>query len=223
MHSTITLLLLLMGTPFSQAQSMNQKPHTAEFASYQPPILVEVMGGNNNTGYQMVVNKKFSPTSKFRFFNLISYEMDYDEQTPASYIVQTIASYEVTQAFYLGLGTNLKAFGGLKPLVSISYSYMHKNVVIFIQPSQEIDSEGDFEVFAFIEVHPVNQKKIQFYGRLQVLTTWNRAHSYSYQAWRIGLQFQDFRFGPAFTANYLGETPTTQTDLGAFINFLIKR
>ncbi len=80
---------------------------TAETPSYQPPIPVEVMVGENSTMYEMVVSKRIMD-SKFNFYNLINYEVDYDETTPNNYFVQTIITYDIAKGFGLGVGGNLK-------------------------------------------------------------------------------------------------------------------
>lgn len=67
----------------------------------------------------MIVNKRFAPDSWFNFFNLINYEVDYDELTPDNYIIHTLGYYEFAKGFDVGAGGNFKAFGGFKPIVSV--------------------------------------------------------------------------------------------------------
>lgn len=207
---------LLLISIFLKAQE-----NSTQFQIPQPPIPVEVMVGGKSTIYQMIVDKRFAPGSRFKFFNLINYEVDYNEFTPNSYIIQTIASYEFVKGFDAGLGGNLKAFGGFKPIVSASYSNFSRRMGLLIQPVYEIHENGEFSVFTLFEWHPVNNKKIQPYFRLQALTAWTDVHSFSYHNWRAGAQFKTFRFGPAVNVQYHGPNAESTMNWGGFVNVVI--
>lgn len=193
-----------------------------QFQIPQAPIPVEVMVGAKSTMYQITVDKRFVPGSRFKFFNLINYEVDGNEFTPDNYIIQTIGSYEFAKGFDAGIGGNLKAFGGFKPLVSASYSNFTRETNLIINPVFEIHKGGEFSAWGMFEWHPVNEKLLQPFFSLQVLTAWGSQHSYSYHYWRTGLQYKNFRFGPALNVDYLGPNAISKTNLGGFIGVLIQ-
>lgn len=188
----------------------------------QPPIPVEVMVGGKSTMYQMIVNKRFAPESRLKFFNLINYEVDYDGQTPDNYIIQTVGYFEFAKGFDVGAGGNLKAFGGFKPVVSIEYTHFSKDFGVVVQPVYEVHKDGEFSTMALFEWHPVNGRKIQPFFSVQALTAWANAHSFSYHNWRAGLQYKIFRLGPAVNFQYLGENGESSVNWGGFIGVVIK-
>jgi hypothetical protein len=188
---------------------------------HQPPIPAEVMVGGKSTMYQMIVNKRFAPGSRFKFFNLINYEVDYDGQTPDNYIIQTIGYYEFAKGFDVGAGGNLKAFGGFKPVVSVEYTHFSREFGIVIQPVYEVHKDGEFSTMALFEWHPVNDKKLQPYFSVQALTAWTDVHSFSYHNWRVGAQYKILRFGPAVNFQYHGENVESSVNWGGFVNVVI--
>lgn len=202
--------------------SLKAQETKVEYVSPQPPVPVEVMVGAKSGMYQMTINKRFTSDSKFKFFNLINYEVDYDDQTPNTYIVQTIASYEFIRGFDVGTGANLTAFGGFKPIVSLSYSNFSRSMGILINPVYEIYKDGEFSVLARFEWHPVNDNKIQPYFSVQALTSWKDVHSFTYHNWRAGIQYKIFCFGPALNVEYVGKNAESTWNWGGFVNVLIK-
>ena len=203
------------------ALNVSAQEHQGEYTPKQPPIPVEVFVGENSSMYQMIVSKQITPGSKFGFFNLINYEVAYDEYVPDSYIIQSLFNYQIVKGLNIGAGANFKAFGGFKPLVSASYSFFNKDFSFLVQPSYEIDKDGSLETFALFEWHPVNQKKIQPYFRLQGLASLNSEHTFSYHNWRAGIQYNMFIVGPAFNMQYVGPDAISNTNFGGFLTILI--
>ena len=187
----------------------------------QSPIPMEVMVGAKSTMYQMTVDKRFAPGSRFKFFNLINYEVDDNEFTPDNYIIQTIGYFEFAKGFDVGSGGNLKAFGGFKPVVSVEYTHFSREIGIVVQPVFEVHKDGEFSTMVLFEWHPVNEHKIQPYFKLQALTSRVGVHSFSYHNWRLGAQYKTFRFGPALNVEYFGPHPKSNFNWGGFVNVLI--
>jgi hypothetical protein len=200
---------------------LKAQENNPQFKIPQAPIPVEVMVGSKSTMYQMIVNKRFAPNSQFKFFNLINYEVDYNDLTPDSYIIQTIGYYEFAKGFDLGAGGNLKAFCGFKPLVSVEYTHFSRNQGIVVQPVYEVHQDGEFSTLAMFEWHPVNNSKIQPYFYIQALTARTNVHAFSYHNWRVGAQYKIFRFGPALNVEYHGPNPKSELNWGGFVNILI--
>ena len=193
---------------------------TTETQIYQPPIPVEVMIGNNSSMYQMVVIKQIM-NSKFKFYNLTSYEVDYDETTPDYYYLQTIISYDLPKGFGIGIGANLQLYNAFKPLVAVSYSHFTESIGFVLQPSYEIDKDGAFEFYSLFEWTPTNKKKIQPYFKVSVYSAFKDEHSYSYHNWRLGINYKSFRIGPAMNVQYYGKNATSNYNFGGFVNILI--
>jgi len=200
---------------------LKAQENNAQFQIPQAPIPVEVMVGVKSIMYQIIVDKRFAPGSRFKFFNLINYEMDDNEFTPDNYIIQTLGYYEFAKGFDVGAGGNLKAFGGFKPIMSVQYTNFSRERGIVIQPVYEIHKDGEFSTMAMFEWYPVGDKKIQPYFKLQALTAWTSEHSFSYHNWRLGAQFKIFRFGPAVNVQYHGESATSNMNGGGFVGVVI--
>ena len=210
----LSVLVFIGSCVIAQEKKENYVPH-------QPPIPVEVFAGQNSSMYQMIVSKQITPTSNFGFFNIINYEVDYSEFTPNSYVIQSVFDYQIIKGLKIGVGANLKAFGGFKPLIAVNYSVFSKDIGFLIQPSFELHKDGNAEVFSMFEWHPINQKKVQPYFRFQGLVSFNDKHSFSYHYWRAGLQYKMFRVGPALNVQYTGPKATSNANFGGFLTILI--
>jgi len=200
---------------------LKAQENNPQFQIPQAPIPVEVMVGAKSTMYQMTVDKRFAPGSRFKFFNLINYEVDDNEFTPDSYIIQTIGYYGFAKGFDVGAGGNLKSFTGFKPVVSVEYTHFSREVGLVIQPVYEVHKDGEFSTFAMFEWHPVGVKKIQPYFKLQALTARTDVHTYSYHYWRLGAQYKIFRFGPALNVEYFGPNANSVVNWGCFAGVVI--
>ncbi|HZL10748.1 MAG TPA: hypothetical protein VFC65_12185 [Prolixibacteraceae bacterium] len=150
---------------------LKAQENSAQFQIPQALIPVEVMVGGKASMYQMSVDKRFAPGSKFKFFNLINYEVDGDEFTPDNFVIQSIGYFEFAKGFDVGAGENLKAFGGFKPVVSVEFTNSSRDRGIIIQPVYEVHKNGEFSTMAMFEWHPVNERKFQPYFRIQAMTS----------------------------------------------------
>lgn len=202
---------------YGQVEEVSPSPPVV----FQAPIPIEAFVGLNSSMFQMTVSKQVTPGSKFGFFNLLTYEVDYVNSSTNAYLIQSVFTYNITNRFNVGTGANLKAFGGFKPIVWASYSIFNKDIGFVVQPSYELHKEGVAELFSMLEWHPANQKKIQPYFRVQGLLGFNTEHIFSYHYWRAGVQYKMFRFGPALNVQYVGKNAERITNFGGFINVLI--
>lgn len=211
-------ILLLFITLFISIVTQAQEHHIP-----QPPIPIEVMVGDTYSNYQMMVSKPFSQGSKFSFFNLTTFDVNYEEEVPNTYNIQTIGFYSPIKNINIGAGGMLTPFGGFKPLVAISYGHFTRDIAFLVQPTYAFGEVDNAEVFALFEWHPSSSKAIQPYFRVQGVTNWEKAHSISFHNWRVGAQYKSFRFGPAVNIKHIGngELLTHKTSWGVFVNIQI--
>ena len=211
------LIFLLLGFISLQAQD-----DTTQFQCSQVSVPVEVMVGDDYSTYQVVINKQIgSAISKFSFYSMINYDMYYDDDFPDNYFIQSIFFYSLSERFGVGLGANSKPYEGTKPLVALAYSIYTPSIGLYIQPSYEVYTDGLFEIYSLFSWAPVNEKTFQPYFKIEVYTSWGDGHSYSYQNWRLGLQYKIFRFGPALNVAYFGKDFESASNLGGFVNIVI--
>lgn len=210
------IILVLSFISFQLKAQDNQPPQ------YSNPIPVEVMVGSKSSLYQSITTKTFGKSKKLSFFNLVNYEVDYKSETPNDYIIQTLWSYSLDKDFKVGLGANLKAYGGFNPLFAITYTKFTKNIGVVIQPNIELEKEGLAELFAMFEWHATKFKTLNPYFRLQGITSYsntNRKHDYSYLYLRLGVQYKHIKFGPALNIQHFGNgnLKRTTTNFGGFV------
>jgi hypothetical protein len=210
--------IFLLGLVLFSLQFFSQEE---DLTPGQPPIPVEIFGGAKSSMYQMSVSKQLVAGSKFGFFNLVNYEVDYDLNTPDNYILQTLFSYNLTKRFNIGAGANLKSFGGFRPFVSASYSIFNKDIGFLVQPIYELTKDGLVEVFSLFEWHPTTNSKLKPYFRVQGLLAFKEQHSFSYHYWRAGVRFQNFTIGPALNVQYVGANAQSISNIGGFVSVLI--
>lgn len=210
------ILLVLLFTIVCSGQELKKSNEIL-----QAPIPLELMIGNDYSLYQMTVSKQLTPGNKFGFFNLLSYEIDYVESTSDIYFIQSVFTYNINTNFNVGTGANLKSFGGFKPILWSSYSIFNDKIGFVLQPSVELSKNGVAELFSLFEWHRTNQKKISPYFRVQALFGGNKKHVFSYHYWRLGAQYNMFRFGAAINVQYIGENVISNTNFGGFISILI--
>jgi len=214
LKSHLALIFFVLSIGQGNAQNIT------ETQTYQPPIPVEVMIGHHSSMYQMVAIKQIM-NSKFKFYNLTSYEVDYDEKSPDYYYLQTIISYDLPKGFGIGIGANLQLYNAFKPLIAASYSHFTETTGFVFQPSYEIHQDGALELYSLFEWTAINKKKIQPYFKVSAYTAFKEEHSYSYHNWRLGINYKSFRIGPAMNVQYYGKEASGINNFGGFVNILI--
>ncbi len=219
-HRLLILLLLSFGCLQGQVDTTQSQGFSEQCSQVSVPV--EVMIGSDYSTYQVVINKQIgSAISKFSFYSMINYDMYYDNDIPDNYFIQSIFFYSLSKRFGVGLGANSKPYEGTKPLIAISYSIYTPSIGLYIQPSYETYKDGLFEIYSLFSWAPVNQNIFQPYFKFEGYTSWGGGHSYSYQNWRLGLQYKILRFGPAMNVAYFGENFESATNFGGFVNIII--
>lgn len=235
---TLSVLLLIVGMTQSFGQEWNGNTKE-EFTSYQEPepVLIETMAGNKWAMLQSLFLKKIKKDSKFSVFNLTNYEKTYKKEEEANFVIQTLAYYQPIKNFHVGLGANLKQFGGFKPLFALAYIYNSRHITIIAQPSIELHKAGVSEIFALFEYRGANGKKVEPFFSLQgsssIYTSSGMqtagaynfpvkrgSHDYTYVNVRAGVEIKNFRFGPALNFRTFG-SEKSQANIGAFLGLVI--
>lgn len=209
----LTVLLFLMVPLFSYSQE-------EEKSIFQPPIPTELMVGNEYSLFKMIVTKQIKG-NQLKFYNLLSYEVDYADLEATNFFNQTVVFYDINTKLRAGLGLNYKSFGGAKPIFSILFSKFGKTGGYVIQPTLELHGEGAKELFALFEYIHQNNKNFQPYFRLDAFTAFLKKHDYSYFNWRVGVNRKSLRFGPALNVQYFGTQGANRLNWGGFVQVLI--
>ncbi len=205
----ITILLINVSSLMWQEQTPQNKVEIN-------PVPIELIIGNNSSMYQMSFYKKIPSASAFAFTNIINYEVDYQPNNPASYMIQSVVLYELIKKFEIGIGATLTANGGFNPIITLSFFHASKSIRLSIQPSYELHKQGNGEIFSFFEWHPLNNRSLHPYFRLQALTSFRESHQFSYHFWRLGVKYQIYHFGPALNVKHFGQNFRTEINVGVF-------
>lgn len=214
---TFSCLLLIMVVINLKAMGQERPKHIIS-----PPIPMEAMVGRDAGMYQLIVSRNLDEKQRISFFNLSTYEDKYDEKAYDSYLTKTILGYNLSRKFNIGLGANFSSIAGFKPLVAATFTHFTRNWGLIIQPSYEPGKDGLAEVFSMLEWSPQNQKKFQPYGRIQLMSSFNNEHAFSYYYWRVGVQYKMLRIGPALNVQYAGADAISMKNVGMFINVLLR-
>lgn len=234
----LSALLLTFGITSAIAQERigNTKEELTSYPEPEP-VLMEAMAGDKWTMLQSLFLKKIKEGNRFSIFNLTNYEKTYQKEEEANFVIQTLAYYQPIKNFHVGLGANLKQFGGFKPLAALAYVYNSRHITLVAQPSVELDKAGVSEIFALFEYRAANGKKIvpffSFQGSTSIYMNNGMQsfgaykfpvkagnHDYSYVNARAGIAIQNFRFGPALNFRAFG-AEKGQANVGAFLGIVI--
>lgn len=173
---------------------------------------------------QTIILKKFTLESKFSFFNLTNYEKTYKKKEDANYIIQSLAYYQPLKNINIGVGANLKAFGGFKLLVALAHIYNSRNITFIAQPSLEINKNVVVELFGLFEYKGSKGRKTEpFFSAQGAMSYFSKewGYDYTYINTRAGIEMKNFRFGPAVNFRMFGPSPKPEANIGAFVGVVI--
>ncbi|WP_299434536.1 hypothetical protein [uncultured Aquimarina sp.] len=186
----------------------------------QSPIPVELFAGNRAITYQHVLNKNILD-NKFNFFNVVSFDAEYEENGNSIYVVQSLVSYKITNKFSLGIGGQLQNIGAFA-IVGVQFAHATDNFLLVILPTVTITGKTNYEQFLLLEYRPKINEKIRGYFRTQFLvntdfTKYNRG----YQQLRLGLEKKNIQFGLAATFDQFNSSTITTSNYGVFTRLLV--
>lgn len=181
------------------------------------PIPVEVMFGNKYGTVNMVLNKKFSQTSRLGFFHMNTVSFDYDEKENNSFILQDLATVETFKNLRLTGGVAYSK-AGLEPTAGLQYSYAGKTVFFLFAPRVNIESEPSYDIMTIFQVKPVLSEKLKLVARVQILNVFDKTGNIkSYQWMRLGLETKGIQYGLAANLDEFGPNPSVEMNAGVFI------
>jgi hypothetical protein len=217
-YLTIFCFLLLLGEAIAQQQG--QVP-----ASPVPvePIPVELVIGHNRFGLQFVMNKKFSPSSRFSFLNANIFTSDYNNSRDN---LDLVAVAQVGYDFYKGfgptVGLSVNSVAGLSPTAGVQYVFVNREILLVFSPTIEISETNNIQGLIIGEYRPALSSKVDLFSRIQALYNYdtnNKFHQRSYIQLRLGAGIGKYQFGPALNLDYYGPEKVFKGNYGAFVRF----
>ncbi|WP_242696511.1 hypothetical protein [Longitalea luteola] len=179
---------------------------------------VEFMAGHKNYYYQHSVGMKLSGTSSFGFFHTSSILIPFDEERGNEIMSQSYITISINRALSAGFGTLFSPKNRIRPSVSLQFLVQRPNTTVLIFPRADVWKQPSFELMGFWEQRSSGSKHLQFYGRLQVMTTWTfPEHNRSYQYLRVGAEHKGFGFGVAVNLDEYGKEARLYPNYGLFL------
>ncbi|WP_051881950.1 hypothetical protein [Chryseobacterium soli] len=192
----------------------------------EAPSPVELNIGNNRFGLQFLMNKHFTPASKFSFLSVTSFESTYNNDiNNLDFINNSQVSYEIYKGFGVATGISVNRVSGLTPIVGLEYVFVNKEILLVLTPTYHLSKNKNIEGLALIEYKPKLTEKINLYTRFQTLYNYNsenNQHERSYMQFRLGVGISNYQFGLVTNLDYYGAAKILKENYGVFLRFNFK-
>jgi hypothetical protein len=188
----------------------------------EPPIPIEMLFGNDQLYYQMVVKKKFSPESKLGFFTVATYSASYLDPKKNNVVLPVQFNYSIAKGFGVMAGTEINSAAGFSPIVGPHHSFASRQVLAVTVASLFLNKDKDFKIFGLYEYKPPISKNWSLYSRLQFIYNHNmreNMHNRSYIYLRGGLKKGPLVFGIGANLDQLGPGMVFQDNYGVFVRW----
>jgi len=186
-----------------------------------PPVPVEVMAGNTYLNFQMIIIKHFSPTSKFGFFNVTTFNADYNnDKFKNESLIQSFLTFDLFKGISLNAGALLNSRTGFRPNAGLQYTLANRKLLLVLFPHIDLTETYNFEIFSLLEFKPPIKGNWGLYTRLQTVYNYNSKlgfHERSFINLRLGLSYKTFAFGLGDNVDYYGPNHDNTNNFGVFI------
>lgn len=199
------------------------KPISSQVPS--PPIPIELMAGNQDLYFQMVVKKSFKPQSAFQFFGLSTYTSAIKDLQSTDLISIGQLSYTFSKGFGVFVGADVNSFSGLSIIAGPQHNFASAKWLAITTTSFFLNDDADLKVFGLYEFKPNITEQIGLYTRLQSIYNFsleNNGHNVSYIYLRAGIKVKSMIFGGAANLNWSGPNKLYQENYGLFVRYELK-
>lgn len=187
-------------------------------ASMAQPIPVEFMAGSRYATVNLVMNKKFTQTSRLGFFHLNTLTMDYNEEASNDLFLQNLLTFEVVKNLRITGGASYAVQPGIKPTMGLQYVLATKDFFLLLSPRVNIAAEPALSIFTLLRYRPKLTEKSNLFLGAQLLNIFDaKSHIKSYQWLRVGLEIKGTQFGLAANLDEFGPAPRVQFSAGLFV------
>ncbi len=188
----------------------------------QPPIPAELFFGHKALFSQLIVNRDFTPTSKFSLFSLATYSASYNEQDDDDLVIINQINYSLGKGFEVMGGINMNAEVGLSPVIGPKHVYASRKFLAVSILSYLLNGDHDLSFFGLYEFKPPINDKLSVYTRLQFLfeqSLGEGQHNRSFMYLRVGLKKSKFSFGFGANLDQYGPQKEFKDNYGAFVGW----
>ena len=205
------VLLLAIWQPSTRAQAPQSR------------TLAEAFFGNEALFFQLVVKKRFTPTSRFSFFTVATYTADYENDLSENNIVIPVQlSYDIGKGFGIMGGTFINSNLGFSAMVGPQFNYSSKEFLAITVASIFLNTDNDFRLFGLYEYKPAFNENWGLYTRIQFVVnqSWRLGlNNQRYLYLRVGLKNKQFIFGAATNLEQSGPFKEKSENYGLFVRW----
>lgn len=187
------------------------------------PTMVEVMPGHERLFYQMVVKKKFSPSSKVGFLSVSTFSSSYrNDLNDLELVMPVLINYNFYNDFSVVAGTTINNMVGFSPVAGLQHSFANREWVAVSIASFFLNSTRNMELFGIYEYKPQINETFTLYTRLQYMYIHSFAanhHARSFLQLRTGLKKAAFNFGLGANLDQYGPEKLFRSNYGVFVGW----
>lgn len=187
-----------------------------------PPVIMEILVGNDGYASQMIINKALRGIPKLSFFSVTNISSSWDEKLSQDAMNQVNLKYDFLKSLSVFGGVHYTPVTGLRPTTALMYVIGSETFIFMVSPRLIGFSKSSIiEGFAMMEYKPVLNDNWSIYSRIQGLynqTISDGNHARSYLMLRAGLSYKDFSFGLGANWDAFGAERTTKENYGVFIS-----
>ncbi|MEZ4841709.1 MAG: hypothetical protein R2821_09460 [Flavobacteriaceae bacterium] len=198
----------------AQADTVEQKQ--------SPPVIMEILVGNDGYASQMIINKGFSAIPRLGFFSVTNISSSWGEKMSQDAMNQVNLKYDFLKGMSVFGGVHYTPVTGLRPTTALMYTTGSETLVFMVSPRLiGFNEDGIIEGFAMIEYKPILNENWSIYSRAQGLYNQTIAegnHARSYLMLRAGLSYKNFSFGLGANWDAFGAERTTKENYGVFLS-----
>ncbi|MCC5937935.1 MAG: hypothetical protein JJU34_11705 [Lunatimonas sp.] len=201
-------------------------PLCAQEGPPKPPTPVEWMFGHERMFFQMVVNKKFTPTSRFGLLSVSSFSAKYtNESVDLDMVAPVLLNYSLKKGIALVGGSTVNNEIGFSPVVGAQHSFANKDWLAVSILTFFLNKSQNAELFGIYEYKPSLTPEIGLYTRLQFMYVHgiaNGDHARSFLQLRTGVKRQALTFGLGANLDQYGPSRQFKPNYGLFVGWLFQ-
>lgn len=217
----LSFIFVLVIPFFGQAQEQQISTPTKPLSS-GPPIPLEIFFGHEQLNFQLIVKKKFTPTSKFDLLaiSVFSENWDKDNKFGNSVVIPFQVNYNIgKKGFAVAAGGEGNSVAGFSPLVGVEHSFANRKVLAITVLNYLINETQDLKLFGLYEFKPPLTEKLSLYTRVQVVYNFSLEesnHNRSFLYLRAGLKKGPLGFGLGANWDQYGPDKIFKDNYGVF-------
>jgi hypothetical protein len=214
----LTRLILLGLLSFTIALGTVQ----AQTKPSSPPIPLELLIGHEQLKFQLIVNKTFTPESKFDLLVISVFSENWDKNVEIgnSVVIPFQFNYNIgKKGFAIAAGGEGNSVVGFSPLVGVEHSFANRKVLAITVLNYLINENQDLKLFGLYEYKPPINETWSFYSRVQFVYNYGFAessHNRSFLYLRAGVKKGPLGFGLGANWDQYGPSRIAKDNFGVF-------